>query len=164
MKNRIRILAALLVIAALALPAGAFTADRLDIAIEENGTATITFDYTLSWIEDVAVFFRIADPADELKSALETFSGRSVDVVSVSDRSATFSVESFVHIAEKGNETIYTTPSINLTQSEEALKDYWFAPLIDADFSPAVTVITFPDGSQQVYENIAEIPKTSKSL
>jgi len=160
----IRIGVALLLVMGMALPAGAFTADRLDIAVDENGTATVTFDYTLSWIEDIAVFFKIADPSDEFKNALETFSGQSVESVSLSDHSASFRVEHFARIVAAGNETTYTTPAINLHDAEKALNSYWFAPLVQADFSPAVTTVTFPDGSVETLENISEIPAVSRAV
>ncbi|MDK2975340.1 MAG: hypothetical protein PWP08_1711 [Methanofollis sp.] len=164
MDIRIRIGIALLLVACMALPAGAFTADRLDIGVSENGTATITFDYTLSWIERIGVFLKIADPSDEFKKALETFSGQNVESVSMNDSSASFRVEHFARISTAGNETTYTTPAIDLHGAEKALNNYWFAPLVQADFSPAVTAITFPDGSVETLENVSEIPTVSKTI
>lgn len=160
----VRIGVALLLVAGLTLPAGAFTADRLDMAIDETGAATITFDYTLSWIEQIAVFFKIADPSDEFKKALETFSGRSVESVALNDHAASFRVEGFARISRAGNATTYTTPAIDLRDAENALNSYWFAPLVQADFSPSVTTITFPDGSVETLQNVAEIPKVSQTI
>jgi hypothetical protein len=51
------------------LPAQAFTADSMDITMRDNGDANIQFDYTLNWIEHIAVYIRIANPADELNKA-----------------------------------------------------------------------------------------------
>ncbi|WP_054847456.1 hypothetical protein [Methanoculleus chikugoensis] len=66
------LVASLLLMAVIVAPAGgAFTTDNLLIAVDEDGSASITINYTLSWIETIAVFFKIADPAQELKSALE---------------------------------------------------------------------------------------------
>lgn len=160
----VRIGVVLLLVAGLTLPAGAFTADRLDVAIDETGAAVITFDYSLSWIESIAVFFKIADPSDEFKLALETFSGQSVESVALDDHEASFRVEHFAKISRSGNETTYTTPAIDLRDAEQALNSYWFAPLVQADFSPAVTTVTFPDGSVETLENVAEIPKVSRTI
>jgi len=44
------------------------------------------------------------------------------------------------------------------------LNSYWFAPLVQADFSPAVTTVTFPDGSVETLENISEIPAVSRAV
>lgn len=164
MDMRIRIGVALLFVACLILPAGAFTADRLDIAVDESGGATITFDYTLTWMEDIAVFFQIANPADEFRKALESFTNQTVESVSMSDNSASFRVEHFAHVSTAGNETTYTTPAIDLHSAEKALESYWFAPLVQADFSPAVTTITFPDGSVETLEDVSEIPKVSRTI
>ena len=56
------LVASLLVLAFVVAPAGAFSADELRILVDEDGGANITFNYTLSWIERIAVFFKIAEP------------------------------------------------------------------------------------------------------
>ena len=52
----------LLVICFFICPAQAFTAKSLDIAVQQNDDAVITFTYQLSWLENFAVFMHIADP------------------------------------------------------------------------------------------------------
>jgi hypothetical protein len=49
----------------------AFTAKELTITLAPNGDAQVTMQYEFSIPESMAVFFRIADPAKELKNALE---------------------------------------------------------------------------------------------
>ena len=38
------------------------------------------------------------------------------------------------------------TPEISFTMAEEALKKYWFAPLVQADYTADIAIITYPDG------------------
>ncbi|NMA11147.1 MAG: hypothetical protein GX932_09125, partial [Methanomicrobiales archaeon] len=45
------LVASLLLMAVIVAPAGAFTTDNLLIAVDEDGSASITINYTLSWIE-----------------------------------------------------------------------------------------------------------------
>lgn len=148
----------LLLLGAIVMPAGAFTADNLTIDVEEDGAATITFDYSLSWIEKIAVFLKIADPNEEFGKALEKYSGSEVESVAVSDRSASFRAETFARVSRADNATIYTTPALHLEDAEKALNEYWFAPLVQADFSPAVTRVTFADGTVETLKDVAEIP------
>lgn len=148
----------LLLIGVIVMPAGAFTAEKLTIDVEEDGDATVTFDYSLTWLENIAVFLKIADPNEEFRKALEKYSGSEVESVAVSDQSASFRAEKFARVSRVDNATVYTTPALHLEEAEKALNDYWFAPLVQADFSPAVTEITFADGRNETLRDVAEIP------
>jgi len=159
MTRHMAVVVGILLMAALVLPAAAFTSDALNISVEGNGDTEITFDYSLSWIENIAVFLKITDPADELKKALEGHSDKSVEVQSVSDGSATFLVEEFVRVKRTDNQTTYITPELSFKRAEKVLKEYWFAPLIHADFSPEETTISFPDGHEKQFQNQIEIPE-----
>ena len=81
------LVASLLALTLIVAPTGAFTTDNLLIAVDEDGSATITMNYTISWIERIAVFFKIAEPEQELKSALEDALG--VPVTSTRHRDST---------------------------------------------------------------------------
>jgi hypothetical protein len=154
----------LLLLGAFVIPAGAFTAEKLTIDIEEDGAATVTFDYSLTWLENIAVFLKIADPNVEFGKALEKYSGSKVESVAVSDRSASFRAETFAHVSRADNATVYKTPALHLMDAEKALNEYWFAPLVQADFSPAVTEITFADGKKETLNDVAEIPSFTHHL
>ncbi len=164
MKRVLLLLSALLALALFCAPASAFTADALDIAVNETGDAEVTFDYSLSWFEQIAVFFQIAQPDRELKSALESYSGKHVDIVGFEAGSTTFAVRDFAHIKETANGTVYTLPGLDFTVAEEKLKSYWFAPLLEADFSPAVTTIRFPDGYEEKVFDQSAIPSVSHTV
>jgi hypothetical protein len=160
----ISLLCILLLAGCIATPAAAFTADSLDMTIQANGDTEMSFHYTLSWIEHIAVFLRIADPADELKNALEGNSDKTVDVTGVTSDSASFLVYEFTTVRETPESVIYTTPQINFTEAETILQEYWFAPLITTDLSPAVTTVTFPDGYAERFENRIEIPHVTHEI
>jgi len=158
------LISAVLLGSLLAMPAGAFSADSLTIRVDEAGGAVITFDYSLSWLEHIAVFLQVAKPENELKHALESFSGKPVNVISVQSGSAVFSVDEFAQVREINGTTRYTTPALDFFAAEKMLKSYWFAPLIHADFSPTTTVVAFPDGFEEIVHNQHAIPAFSHEI
>ena len=141
------------ILALCACPAQAFTAKNLDIVVQDNGDATITFNYELSWYENVAVFTRIANPNTELKKALESNYGKSVDVLATTGNQAQVLVHGFASSRIADGSTTITTPALSFRSAEKVLKQYWFAPLISVDFSPEVTRVVFPDGYVEQYYN-----------
>jgi hypothetical protein len=145
-------------------PVHAFTAKNLDIAIQPDTSADITFTYELSWYENIAVFARIADPATELKKALTSQFDKPVDVVSVSGSSVEVRVQNFAARKVTGDSVTLKTPSLSFQNAENALKQYWFAPLISPDFSPDVTTVSFPDGYAEKFYNQVSIPAVSHVL
>ena len=70
------------------MPAQAFTMKTLTITVAHNGDAEMDMQYDLSLFEQSAVFFRIADPATELKSAFESQSKGPVTVTKATSSSA----------------------------------------------------------------------------
>jgi len=145
-------------------PVQAFMAKSLDIVVQDNGDATITFDYDLSWYENVAVFTRIANPNTELKKALESNYGKSVDVLATSGNEAKVLIHGFASSTTKDGSTTMITPALSFQSAEKVLKQYWFAPLISVDFSPEVTRVIFPDGYVEQYNNQIALPQISHTL
>lgn len=145
--------AILLVLAASAVPVQAFTAKSLDIAVLDSGDAQVTFDYELSWIENVAVFVKIADPGNELKKAIENNFKNPVDVTEADAGRSQMFIHGFA--AKNGQDGTITlvTPTLSFQNAERVLNQYWFAPLINPDFSPDITTVSFPDGFSQTFYN-----------
>ncbi len=158
------VLLSLLVVALLTVPASAFTANSLDIVVNESGDAEVRFDYSFSWIEQIAVFFKITAPEQELKSALESYSGKPADIIAVESGYSVFDVRDFAQIKENGTSRVYTLPALDFTAAEKKLKEYRFAPLIEADFSPAVTTVRFPDGYEEKVYDKSAIPSISHEI
>jgi hypothetical protein len=147
-----------LVIWLIACPAQAFTAKTLDIAVQQNTDAVITFDYDLSWFENMAVFLRIADPGLELKKALEGNYKKPVVVTKADGRGSQVIVQGFASVKENNGTVTMKTPTLSFAEAESVLNQYWFAPLINPDFSPAVTRVRFPDGYAEEFANQLSIP------
>ena len=158
------LVASLLILAFVAAPAGAFTADDLQIIVNEDGSADVTFNYTLSWIERIAVFFKIAQPEQELKSALEGATGSPVTVTSAESDVARFSIERFANVRSIEGGNAYSTPGLNFTGAQAVLDNYWFAPLVKADFSPDLTTVRFPDGHEETFKDQFAIPALSHTV
>lgn len=163
MKNRI-LVASFLILALMVAPAAAFSADELRVIVDEDGDADITFNYTLSWVEKIAVFFKIAEPEQELKSALEEASGVPVSVTSAESNVAAFSVQGFAKVQDTDNGTVFATPALNFTGAQAMLDRYWFAPLVRADFSPDLTVVRFPDGHEETFADRCDLPALSHAI
>ncbi len=153
-----RLLAVVTLLGLAAAPAMAFSADQLDIHVTDNGDAEITFGYTLSWLEYIAVYLHIADPGKELKSALEPNLHRPVEVVSMNTRATKLYITRFAVVSTYGGTTTVVTPALSFVEARKILEGYWFAPLVQPDFSPATTTVTFPDGYVRTFPETESIP------
>jgi hypothetical protein len=145
-------------------PAGAFRATSLDIVVQDNTDAVITFEYELSWFENAAVFARIGDPGTELKKALESNFKKPVQVTESDAGRSQFYVRGFATKKVKNSTVTMATPALSFQKAEEVLNTYWFAPLISPDFSPDTTRVSFPDGYSETFNNQDQIPKISHIL
>jgi len=137
-------------------PVHAFTAKTLDITVQDNTDAVITFDYELSWIENIAVFAHIADPGTELQKALEGNYGKPVLVTKADGGESRFVVQGFASRVPHNGTVTLITPALSFADAEKVLNQYWFAPFVNPDFSPSVTRVNFPDGyTEQFYDQIS---------
>jgi len=157
--NYSRILIGLLLVAGiLAAPAAAFTVNNLVVNIAENGDAEISVDYSLSWVERVVVFMKIAHPEQQLEQALEGYTGKEVQVTSVNPGRTDLFVQDFAGMTDNGTGITYRTPSMDFIQAEQMIQGYWFSRFVSVDASPEIAVITFPDGYEETFLNVANIP------
>ena len=147
-----------------ASPVQAFTAKSLEIAVQPNADAVITFDYELSWVENIAVFMRIADPGLELKKALESNYKKAVDVTVADGGRSQFIVRGFVSPQERNGTVTMKTPALSFVKAQKVLNQYWFAPFVNPDFSPETTRVSFPDGYSEEFANEIRIPAISHTL
>ena len=154
----------LLLAGLLAAPAAAFTMNSVDIAIDQNGDADITAHYSLSWIERVIVYMRIAHPEKELEKALEQYSGKDVQVTSVDSGMTALTVDGFAAVTESPTAIIYTTPMLDFSGAEAAIKGYWFSRFVTVDASPETAVVGFPDGYQETFSNTYVIPRITHGI
>jgi len=145
-------------------PVQAFSSDRLAVDLLDDGDAYIAFEYTLNMAEQVAVYLKIADPNAELKKALEDMFHHPVTVDEVTNNSARFRVEAFSNITETNGSVLMKTPEISFTMAEKALQKYWFAPLVQADYTAEIATSTYPDGYVEEFFDTNKIPATSRVL
>jgi hypothetical protein len=164
MKTHYLIFGCLCVLAFMVMPVQAYTLKTLTITYAEQGDAQIDMQYDLSIFEESAVFFRIADPAYELKSAFEATTSEPVRVTRATSSSASIIIPSFASVTKTGEKEIMETPSVSFERAEKVLNQYWFAPLISPDFSPAITTIIFPDGYRVNYYDRISIPSVSHTI
>lgn len=164
MKQTHLILMCLAICACAVMPAQAFVAKSLTITLQPDGDAQIDMQYELTFVEQSAVFLRIADPAAELKKAFDSHSDQPVTVTKATSSSATVIVPQFADIHEgKGKYTI-VTPSVSFVRAQEVMNSYWFAPLVSPDFSPEVSTVIFPDGFRSTFSNVLAIPPISRPI
>jgi len=159
-----RALGLVLVIALLAAPAAAFTMNRFDIQVAENGDAEVTADYTLTWVERIVVFMRIAEPQQQLEYAISQYSGKDVTVTSVSPGETVLSVSDFATVRETRDAVIYTTPYLDFSGAEQAIRGYWFSRFVTVDASPDISVVSFPDGYEESFPDSLVIPSLSHEV
>lgn len=152
------------IIAAAILPVQAYTAKSLTITLAPDGDARLDMQYDLSFIEQSAVFFKIADPAAELKNAFDTHSSEPVSVKVATGSSAVVIIPSFADISRAGTKTTMITPGLSFERARQVMDEYWFAPLISPDFSPEITTVVFPDGHKAIYYEAITLPSVSHTL
>jgi len=155
----------LLLMACAVMPASAFTMKSLTMTLAENGDAQVEMTYDLSLLEQTAVFFRIADPAAQLKSAFDAGGFQQVTVQDASSSSAHMTIPFLATVSQTGGKNpSLTTPSLSFEHAQAVLNSYWFAPLVSPDFSPGVTTIAFPDGYKAIYYDQITLPSVTHQL
>lgn len=120
--------------------------------------------YSLSFIEQAAVFVHIANPSAELEHALNKNFNKPLTVVHADNSSADTVIPSFATISTSQGQTTMATPSLSFARAQEVMRHYWFAPLISADFAPSVTTIVYPDRYHVTYNDLLTIPSTSHQI
>ena len=157
--NASRYLPVLLLLGLLApAPCAALQAGYLDITIDRTGDATVTFEYTLSFIEGLLAFLGAVGPGRDLGKVLAAATGGEVSQLSESTGSTSFSVKGFAAVSGASPNTTYRTPVLNLSWAEAGWETSVIAPLLDPDFSPRVTVIRFPDAYSVTFRDELVIP------
>jgi hypothetical protein len=164
MKQTHLILVCLAICIVAVMPAQAFVAKSLTITIAPDGDGQIDMQYDLTLLEQSAVFLRIADPATELKKAFDSHSNQPVTVTKATSSSATVIVPDFATIHEGNGKYTIVTPPVSFARAQEVMSSYWFAPLVNPDFSPAVSTVIFPDGYRTSFNDVIALPPISRPV
>ena len=157
----------LLFMALLAVPASAVSMNLMDIQVEETGDAVVTIDYTLSFFEKIPVMLKLANPSEEIRKAIdENDPNNRVDLLSADWESVILQVTNYAKTYEGPTPGTITqmSPMTDFSKAEDTLNNYWFAPLIDIDLSPAVTKIMFADGYSEQFDNQLIIPSVTHTF
>ena len=157
-------LISVIIAAILVQGASAIEIDILEMKISEGGDTEVNFEYSLSFLEKIAVFTKIADPAEELRKVIGEKTDREVEVIEVKSDKASFFIPGFITPKSSPEGTIYTTPAMDFSKGEEILRGYWFAPMITIDLSPAVTTIQFPDNYIETFTDSISIPPVTHTV
>jgi hypothetical protein len=110
------------ILAAAILPVQAFTAKSLTLIVAPDGDAELDMQYDLSFIEQSAVFFKITDPAAELKNAFDTHSSQPVTVTEATSSSAVVYIPSFADIRKTGTKATMVTPSLSFARAQQVME------------------------------------------
>lgn len=145
-------------------PVQAFEITSLTIEIQPTGDAAIGLDYSLSMVERIGAYLGVADPGLELKKALESNFHKPVTVDEMSDHSVRLVVQDFAKKDVIQGTTQLSTPELRFTMAEKILEKYWFARILNPDYSPHITTITYPDGHVQSFSDLAVIPATTHTI
>jgi len=152
------------ILAAAIIPVQGFTAKSLTITLAPDGDAQLDMQYDLSFIEQTAVFFKIADPAAELKCAFDSHSSEPVTVPKAASSSALVLIPAFADVKTGTDNVTMVTPALSFARAQQVMDGYWFAPLISPDFSPGITTVIFPDGHKATYYDELTMPSITHQL
>jgi hypothetical protein len=164
MKPTHLILMCLAVCAFAVMPAQAFVSKSLTITLAPDGDAQIDMQYELSFLEQSAVFLHIADPATELKKAFDSHTDQPVTVTKATSTSSTVIVPSFATVHPGKGKYTLVTPVVSFAKAQEVMNSYWFASLVNPDFSPAVSTVVFPDGYRATFNDVITLPPISRPI
>jgi hypothetical protein len=143
------------------IPAYAFTANSLDITVNENGDAIATFHYTLEGIIENSIPQSVLE--EELKKGLTT-SSEPPELKSMDRSGAVLVMKKFADTYAVPTGTEYLTATLDFKKAEAALQNSALSSVVAADFSPEKIVLTFPDSYQREFSNVDVLPAVSHTV
>lgn len=136
-------------------PASAFTANSLDITVDETGDAIAVFKFTLEGLLENAIPQSILE--EELLKGLGT-SSEPPELITMDRSSATIRLKQFASLFDVPTGTEYRTVSMDFKKAEIALQQSAVNSVVSADFSPAVITVTFPDTYNRRFTDADTLP------
>jgi hypothetical protein len=137
------------------IPAHAFTANSLDITVEQNGDALATFRFTLEGFLENSIPQSILE--EELKKGLTT-STEPPELKSIDKSSAVLLMKKFADTSDVATGTEYRTATMDFKKAEIALQNSALNGAVSADFSPERITLTFPDSYRREFSNVDALP------
>ena len=139
-------------------PASAFTANTLDITVDETGDAIAIFRFTLEGFLENAIPQSILE--EELLKGLGT-SSEPPELITMDRSSATIRMKKFASLFDVPTGTEYRTVSMDFKKAEVALQQSAVNSIVSADFSPATITVTFPDAYNRRFTDSDVLPALS---
>ena len=136
-------------------PAHAFTANSLDITIDEKGDAIATFRFTLEGIIENAIPQSVLE--EELKKGLTT-SSEPPELKSMDKSSAVLLMKGFADTSDVPTGKEYRSATMDFKKAEIALENSAISSAVSADFSPEKITLTFPDSYKREFSNVDVLP------
>jgi len=138
------------------LPAQAFSVDKLEYNIDNTGTVYITADYSLSFLESLAL--QTPTIRDEFTKAIKTEYSDGAEVITITDTHTEFSIPKWADIKSDG---YIQTPAITFENVKSRIDSYWFLKALNIDYSPTITIVKFPNDETYTYNDQMTIPSLS---
>ena len=136
-------------------PAAAFTANSLDITVDENGDAVATFRFTLEGFIENAIPQSMLE--EELLKGLGT-SSEPPELISMDRSSAMIRLKKFAAVGDVPTGTEYRTVTMDFKKAQIALQQSAVSTVVTADFSPDVITVTFPDAFNRQFTGADVLP------
>ncbi len=136
-------------------PAAAFTANSLDITVDENGDAVATFRFTLEGFIENAIPQSMLE--EELLKGLGT-SSEPPELISMDRSSAMIRLKKFAAVGDVPTGTEYRTVTMDFKKAQIALQQSAVSTVVTADFSPDVMTVTFPDAFNRQFTGADVLP------
>lgn len=137
------------------VPASAFTADSLDITVDESGDAIAIFRFTLEGFVENAI------PQSMLEQELLKGLGTSSDppeLISMDRSTATIRMRKFAAVDDVPTGTRFQTVTMNFNKAQIALDNSALSTVVSADFSPATMKVRFPDAYERSFTDSDILP------
>lgn len=137
------------------MPVPAFTANSLDITVQENGDGLATFRFTLEGLIENAIPQSVLE--QELTKGLST--GPEPPELKSMDRStAVLLLKKFADTSDVPRGKEYRTATMDFKKAQAALENSALSGAVTADFSPSTISLTFPDNFRKQYSNADILP------
>jgi len=137
------------------IPAHAFTANSLDITVDQNGDALATFRFTLEGFLENSIPQSMLE--EELKKGLTT-STEPPELKSMDKSSAVLLMKKFADTSDVATGTEFRTATMDFKKAEIALQNSALSGAVSADFSPERITLTFPDSYHREFSNVDVLP------
>jgi len=136
-------------------PTHAFTANSLDITVDDKGDAIATFRFTLEGFIENAIPQSVLE--EELKKGLTT-SSEPPELKSMDKSSAVLLMKGFADTSDVPTGKEYRTATMDFKKAEIALENSAISGAVSADFSPEKITLTFPDSYKREFSNVDVLP------